>query len=107
MDEQQALRRDRLQRRVERSCDEEQTCSEGCSPPRGRPVAAHGPGIGGGRPECEPEEHPFERELGGAHAVTRRAVRCTRRRSRKNTSTPRVSSWSAIITTPAICWSLT
>src|SRR5439155_10428333 len=104
VDEEQALGRDRLERRVECSRDENETQRIEPRPPRRRTVVARRPCVGGGGGGSDTEERVLEAEAGGAHAVATRAWRSRGRMSRK-TNVPSTSSCSAIITIPASFWS--
>ena len=105
VDEQQPLGRDRLERRVERRGDEEDARARSTKRASGTAGRARAP---------RRTRRPPRRRARGTPTRTRSRsalTRCTSRgvttgRSRKNTSTPSVSSCSAIITTPASCWSV-
>ncbi len=104
------MRRDVLERRVERGREQEDAGREGHDAPGLGSVAARGAPVehgGGGR---EREEERLEAERGRAHvaAASRAAwVRLQRGRRIRATQIPRVTSCSTVITIPASCWSVT
>src|SRR5262249_21860051 len=111
--EEEIVRRDRLQRRVERDGDEQQPDGERERPPRAQP-ASHRARVEHGRGDGEDEKKRLEAEPGrgrrahgparpgrGAGAGRRRATS----RSRNAAQIPSVSSCSRVIRIPASCWS--
>src|SRR5579859_2854197 len=110
MHEEQVLRRDRLQRRVERGGDQKEAGRERGNAPAWRRLGAGSPPVERGGGDREREQDRFEAERGGVHAVAARpsAVRRVHRgRRRSATHVPSVISCSTIITIPDNCWSVT
>src|SRR3954468_6033425 len=109
VDEQEVLRSDRLEWRVERGRGQEDPGGEGGDAPRRRPAGARGAPVEHGRRDGEREEERLEAEGRRAHvAAARRALRARIQRGRRSSATqmPSVRSCSTIITIPESCWSV-
>ena len=116
VEEHEVVDRDRLERRVQRSHDEDDAGRERRRVPDAGPLAAPRAAVGDQRHDAEDDEQRLERERrGGSHQTTGWCVagtssltRCSRREARSNSTNarPRVAICSTIITTPATFWSV-
>ena len=110
VDEQEVVRGDRLQRRVERHRDEEQPQPERRRAQAGRSVVPRCEDVHDGGSGDEHEEERLEREARRAHARDGSSCAAPTRRKRGRSSNvtqiPSMSSCSTIITTPESCWSV-
>ena len=104
--EQEVVRREVLERRVERGGDEEETRGERGEAPAGGRIAACGAPVEDGGGERRARERAARSRSGTGSCRRESGARgCQRGRSSSATHVPSVSSCSTIITSPATCWS--